>query len=518
MRKEIAFVGVFVLAFCCELFGQGAAWDDIGGGNSDLSTALVHRDNPKHIYFGSGRGVFKTEDGGLSWRNILSVRGQNRKVNYLLFSAQDKNSLYAATGNGLFYSANLGGDWRKIFRGKDFLEEECTALAVLPYGIYLGTKGGLFVSRDNGRSWHKEAAKLGSSHILTVASSLKEPDTLYAACRDAVFKSGDSGKSWEIIFLAKPAQDRPEAEEMDDNGDEEEGSFCVRYISLDADNAGHIYLATSRGVYFSRNKGKDWERLSSLGLLNRDVIFLLVSGESPVYSVTKSGAFEYSNERWQDISLGLASSHIRSLARDASGGLYAACDNGLFKASPGDFLNTASGGGEPFYNRGEAGINEVQQAAIRYAEVEPGKIQEWRRKAKMKAILPKLTVGIDNSQDTNYEIYTSSTASYAYEGPCDRSRGWDVSLSWELGDLIWSEAQTSIDARSRLMVQLRGDVLDEVTKLYFERLRVKMELGGVKIEDRKKRYEKELRLRELTAHLDALTGGYFSRRSKEILP
>ncbi len=64
------------------------------------------------------------------------------------------------------------------------------------------------------------------------------------------------------------------------------------------------------------------------------------------------------------------------------------------------------------------------------------------------------------------------------------------------------------------MVQLRDDILDEVTKLYFERLRVKMEIDGMAIEDRKKRSSKLLRLEELTASIDALTGGYFSREIK----
>jgi hypothetical protein len=65
-------------------------------------------------------------------------------------------------------------------------------------------------------------------------------------------------------------------------------------------------------------------------------------------------------------------------------------------------------------------------------------------------------------------------------------------------------------------VQLRDDILDEVTKIYFERLRVKMELDNISIEERKKRFEKELRIQELTASLDALTGGYFSEKVKAI--
>jgi hypothetical protein len=62
------------------------------------------------------------------------------------------------------------------------------------------------------------------------------------------------------------------------------------------------------------------------------------------------------------------------------------------------------------------------------------------------------------------------------------------------------------------VVQLRDDILDEVTKLYFERLRVKMELDNLSIEDRKKRWEKELRLKELTASIDAMTAGFFSQK------
>jgi ABC-type phosphate transport system auxiliary subunit len=61
------------------------------------------------------------------------------------------------------------------------------------------------------------------------------------------------------------------------------------------------------------------------------------------------------------------------------------------------------------------------------------------------------------------------------------------------------------------MVQLRDDIMDEVNKTYFERIRVKMELDSLSLEERKKRLDKELRIKELTASLDALTGGYFSQ-------
>jgi hypothetical protein len=91
---------------------------------------------------------------------------------------------------------------------------------------------------------------------------------------------------------------------------------------------------------------------------------------------------------------------------------------------------------------------------------------------------------------------------------------WSVNVSWDLGDMIWSTDQTSIDARSRLMVQLRDDILNEVTQLYFERRRLQIELLTSPPKNIQHRLNKQLRLQELTAGIDALTGGWFSEKGQ----
>lgn len=512
----LAAVVLYIFASMVSINAFDITWDDIGRGNLNLRTVLVDPDNPQDIFIGSRNAVLKTEDGGKSWRNILLVKGQNKVVNFLLFDPKDKNSLYAATQAGLFHSANRGKSWNRIFKGKNYLESECTSIAVLPHSIYLGTKAGLFVSIDRGRSWHRESGRLGNNHILAIAYHLREPNYIYIACVEGVFRTEGAGQSWENIFVASPTDNNRDDEENIEEQDEESRVSDIRYITIDPKNLNRVYLATTRGVYISQDRGKTWQRLTSYGLLNSDTRFLLVSDKSNLYAVTKSAVFEYKEDRWQEISLGLIAQEVRFLALDNQDNLYAACDKGLFKAKPASLNKNKSVNILAVYYHDEPSINAVQQAAIKYAEVEPEKIAAWRRQAAKKAWLPRVSVGLDRNV-TDLWHWEGGSTTKVDDDFLRKGRDaieWDINLSWDLGDLIYNSAQTSIDVRSKLMVQLRDDILDEVTKIYFERLRVKMELDNLSIEDRKKRFEKELRLQELTAYLDGLTGGYFSSQIK----
>lgn len=508
---------LFIFAYWVGVFANDITWEEISRGNLNLRAVLVSPDDPRIIYVGSSNAVLKSDDGGESWRNVLLIKGQNKKVNFLSFDPQNKNYLYAVTANGLFYSPNQGKNWSRIFKEKNYSEDECTALAILPYGVYLGTKTGVFVSKDKGRSWHREIGKVGNTHILAISYNLREPNYIYIACVGGVFKTQDAGKSWERIFITHTVENGEDKDEVNEDQDEEERFSDIRYISCDPNNSNYLYLAVSKGIYKSQDKGKTWDLLSEYGLLNRDMQFLFISrNSSRIYTVTKSGVFEYREERWHELSLGLASKDIRFLDTDNQNNLYAACDKGLFKVKVDDFNKNRQDNLIILYSKDEPKIKDVQQAAIEYAEVEPEKILRWRKQAVKKAWLPKVSMNLDRNT-TDLWHWEGGSTTKAEDDILRRGRdsvNWDVNLSWDLGELIWNQDQTSIDVRSRLMVQLREDILDEITKLYFERLRVKIEMDNLAIEDRKKRLDSELRLEELTASLDALTGGYFSGKLK----
>ena len=81
---------------------------------------------------------------------------------------------------------------------------------------------------------------------------------------------------------------------------------------------------------------------------------------------------------------------------------------------------------------------------------------------------------------------------------------------------IWNHYQDDIDTRSRLNTQLRLDILDEINRLYFERKRIKIDLLNNPPKESIDKIKKMMYLEELTAALDAYTGGFFSRRIEEL--
>jgi hypothetical protein len=520
MKKVLLVLVAIVLLWGGSLAWAGT-WQNISRENTFIQAVLS---NVEMIYLGSDKGVFKSQDQGQSWRNLLCLRGDSRQVNFLAADSQNKNHLYAATASGLYFTADAGRNWKRIFQGKSSQERNCTALAVFPQALYLGTGAGLFTSPDRGCSWHKETGYIGNTAILNIAYSPKEPDYLYVAAVKGLFRAKVPAQEWQKVFSASPTEKIPDDDGSgEDDADAEDSSSEIKYVAVDANNAGVVYLATENGVERSPDRGENWQGLSDYGLISREVNFIMLSAESRIFCLTKWGIFEYADKRWQDLNSGLESRKINFLSSDKEN-LYAACDKGLFRAKIKDLR--AWGNADLFsaYRGNEPAINQVQQAAIQYAEVEPQKIARWRKQAARKAILPKVSIGMDQDLDrtTSSNIWgtysSNGTPGRYYAGPDDitkyNQKNWSVSLTWELGDLIWSDDQTNIDVRSRLMVELRDDILDEVTKLYFERLRVKMEIDALGIEERKKRAERELKVQELTASIDALTGGYFSAQIK----
>ncbi len=432
------------------------SWEDIGRENLNCQVLLVNALDNKIILVGKPGNILKTDNAGKSWRRVLAVSGRGSGINALVFEKNNNKVVYAATDNGLYRSSNLGERWDKIFHGKAELENHCLTVLGTAETIFVGTQAGLFISRDNGRSWYKQQTGIDRGCIHNIESGAGKNAVIYLAASSGIFKSLDNGKSWERIFLSYSRRDTGE-EILEDEIDQLKGQTDINYVKPDRDNSDLLYFSCTRGVYRSFNQGKSWEKLIEYGLLNRDVRMICISDSSEIFALTASGVFLYGPDRWTEQSFGLAAGKLNYLALGNKSDIYIAGEKGIYKANPTNASNFLSPVILQEYFKYEPGVRDVQAAAIKYAEVDSEKIIRWRKRAVKKAWLPKLSAGLGRNTTDLWHWETGSSA-IGQSGDDLLRRGkdsmdWDVSVSWDLSELIWSTDQTSIDVRSKLMVE-----------------------------------------------------------------
>ncbi len=133
-----------------------------------------------HRGVGSVGGLFKSTDGGMSWRPI---NARLADVNVLTIDPRTPTTLYAADlRGGVFKSTDGGGSWQAINAG--LTNPKINALTIDPQTsttLYVGTLGsGVFKSINGGASWQAINAGLADFNVWAMAIDPRTPTTLYA--------------------------------------------------------------------------------------------------------------------------------------------------------------------------------------------------------------------------------------------------------------------------------------------------------------------------------------------------
>jgi photosystem II stability/assembly factor-like uncharacterized protein len=175
----------------------GQDWVCMGlTGTRTIHRVVLHRDNPDVIFAASQgstygpteeRGVFKSSDGGKTWKKVLYVNDLTGCAD-LVADPQNPNKLYAAMW-----------EYRRW-----------------PWFFKSGGKGsGLYVSYDAGETWERRTDKDGLPEgdlgRIGLAVSKSNPEVVYAlveAKDNALYKSTDGGKKWQKM-ADKGQGDRP---------------------------------------------------------------------------------------------------------------------------------------------------------------------------------------------------------------------------------------------------------------------------------------------------------------------
>ncbi len=529
MKKWVIFL------FCQLLLSHSAlaqgTWVNLSKGLDELSIEALAIDpkDPKVIFAGSERRVYKTADSGVSWKQVLELRGSDNRVRFIYVDAANSKDVYVCTERGVYQSRNGGKKWELFFRGtadEDKAIYCIQASSQNPADIYIGASHGLFIASSGGGRSH-EVGGLPDAAIYSILQIGGDKPLILITTSKGIYKNSRGGQHWERVAVASEERPQGQAEMTTlEQFDVEEFSTAAAFSNLIfLGNHAKFYAASRQGIFEGSPDASSWEPLKGQRLPDQKINFIEKSSKT-FYAATDRGIFQWDPDSFsfQEIYQGLDSKEIRTLSYSPSGDyLLAGTKKGIFKLAYPELTLALPQEKEKLlpstdqvlaHFKQEPSIGEIQKVAVQYAEVHPSKIEEWRKAASKKAFLPTLSVntGVDTNQNVDLDRGGTNDPDQFIIGPPEKSFDWSVGLSWNLGELIWNDDQTSIDTRSRLMVQLRDDILNEVTHLYYERRRLQVEMAMAPMRDLPIQIEKEIRLEELTAGIDALTGEYFSKK------
>ena len=146
-------------------------------------------------------GVFKSLDGGETWREANDANTARQNINVLAVDPRNENTVYAGTfTGGLLRSADGGRTWQALNRG--LARKDVRALAIDPGNpqvVYAGMEdGGVAKSTDAGLNWQTASTGMDpGAAVRDIVIDPTSPQELYAAdLRTGVYRSEDGGKLW----------------------------------------------------------------------------------------------------------------------------------------------------------------------------------------------------------------------------------------------------------------------------------------------------------------------------------
>jgi hypothetical protein len=175
----------------------------------------------------------------------------------------------------------------------------------------------------------------------------------------------------------------------------------------------------------------------------------------------------------------------------------------------------------------EPTIEETQAAAVEYVGLTADRLEGLYSRAGGSNGLPKLLEYQleyeDKDHDRPQKVYTyDDPASEAYTSLKDTDYKYHqntlkhrVRAQWDLSRVVYNPDQLRVVSQMNSATKTRDSLLKAVTKTYFARRKLQIDLMLNPPSDIAEKLEMDLRLQEMTAQLDAQTGGWFSKNIKK---
>jgi photosystem II stability/assembly factor-like uncharacterized protein len=226
----------------------GQTWQFIGLKDAgQIGSMVIHPKDPNTVWaaalgspFGPNeeRGVFKTTDGGKTWKKTLFVNTETG-ARVVAVNMSNPNEIYA-------------GMYRGFRKGWDIISGGPS------------TEGGIYKSMDGGETWKKIEAGLPSPTIgkIDIDIARSQPNIVYAMVeapgeQGGLYRSDDSGATWRLVNNSSGIRARP---------------FYFHYVDVNPKNPDDIWVGAVQ-QYRSTDGGKTFRTLSTPHADNHGIWF-----------------------------------------------------------------------------------------------------------------------------------------------------------------------------------------------------------------------------------------------------
>ncbi|MEQ9169254.1 MAG: glycosyl hydrolase, partial [Fulvivirga sp.] len=223
---------------------SGITWTPVFDAQSSYSigTVTIDPNNPKIVWVGTGEnvsgrhvgwgdGVYKSTDGGSTWKNMGLKKSEH--IGKILIDPRNSNVAFVAAEGPLWSS---------------------------------GGERGLYKTKDGGKTWQRTLQIDENTGVTDIEFDPSDPNTLYAAAyqrrrhtwsllaggpKSGIYKSTDNGDTWKQVTTGLPKADIGKIGLAVTEADPQ-----LVYATIESDNK-------NKGFYRSTDKGESWTKQNS---------------------------------------------------------------------------------------------------------------------------------------------------------------------------------------------------------------------------------------------------------------
>lgn len=429
-----------------------------------------------------------------------------RRIHRIVIPVSQPKWVLVATDAGVFRSTDNGKTFRHIYRGRAPGEGDVRVIRVDPKDsrrIWLGTRTGLWYTLNNGKRWRRNGGNMRAFEVREIRFDPSLPSRMFVATNRSVFMSMNRGFRFSRLWTNVS------------------GTRRITGLAILNTTQTKLVVATGNGLYLSSSNFQSFQRMPAAGIGSRRIRYITSIAAAPkwLFVINDQGVFVSKNQgrRFRQLREGMLSPNVRWVAvrPDDPKEVWAATDFGVLRWSK--TLAGAITAGQWRRWKKRIGLEpspwDMARAALRHMSM-PRNLGSLQTRNAARAYVPQVNVrfvlALDNDPN-NFLLVQGARPFRILEG---RAFYFDVSLQWNLGRWVFDNQQMRVVSQTRVLRRLRQRLMNRVIRLYHARRRLMLR-QFVKPSKKLRRYlKKHIKIQELTAYLNALTGNYLRRVRK----